>query len=171
MRLSWERSVRMFSVGQLVLYGTNGVCTVEDITEKTVGSFQAEYYVLKPTSAAASTLFVPTANEQLVGKMRPVMTAEEINGVLSQKSDGGEWIESKNERTEAFKDIIASGDPAALLGMIRLLHAHRDLQTGQGKRLHLSDERFLKEAEKMIGEEFSLVLGVDRDEAIALILA
>ena len=32
----------MFSVGQNVLYGTNGVCVVNDITEKKVGKVSME---------------------------------------------------------------------------------------------------------------------------------
>ena len=42
--------------------------------------------------------------------------------------------------------------------------------TAQGKRLHISDDRILREAEKMVGDEIATSLGVTREEAIALIL-
>ena len=166
-----KRGVGMFSVGQLVLYGTNGVCRVDEITEKHIGNVKMEYYVLKPVTSAASTLYVPTSNEQLVGKMRGVLTRDEIKEVLSNKPEAGEWIESKQERTDFFKSVVSNGDCAALIGMIRQISFHRDRQLADGKRLHLSDERFLKEAEKMICEEFSMVLGIDRDKVIESVLA
>ena len=57
-----------------------------------------------------------------------------------------------------------------LIRLIRQIRAHEQEQLGKGKRLHLSDERFLKEAEKMICEEFSLVLNIDRNEVLSRIL-
>ena len=52
----------VFDIGQTVLYGSNGVCTVAGVTEKRVGSFKANYYVLKPVSANSATLFVRPAS-------------------------------------------------------------------------------------------------------------
>ena len=51
----------MFCVGQTVLYGSNGVCMVDDVTEKRIGKTKMQYYVLKPLCNNTSTLFVPTA--------------------------------------------------------------------------------------------------------------
>lgn len=160
----------MFSVGQTVLYGTNGVCTIDDITTKSVGKTKIEYYVLKPVCSNTSTLFVPTANEKLVAKIRYILSADEINALLADTQDCDEWIDNKLERNEKFKAIISEGNSAKLIRLIRLIHIHEQEQTAKGKRLHLSDERFLKEAEKMICEEFSMVLKIDRDEVIARIL-
>ena len=161
----------MFSVGQFVLYGTNGVCRVDEITEKVIGNVKMEYYVLKPVAAAASTLYVPTSNEQLVGKMRLVLTPEEANEVLANKPEAGEWIEIKQDRTEHFKSVISGGNCTELIGLIRLINSHRDIQIAEGKRLHMSDEKFLREAEKMVCEELSVVLDIDRDEALERVLA
>ena len=160
----------MFSVGQTVLYGTNGVCKIEDITVKTVGKVKMEYYVLKPVGSESSTLFVPTANEALVKKIRFVLSEEEIRDILADGNDGEQWIDNKIERSEHFKEIIARGDSAEVVGMIRLIHLHAQEQLAKGKRLHISDERFLKEAEKMVCGEFAMVLNVSHDDVIDLIL-
>ena len=160
----------MFCVGQKVLYGANGVCTIDDVTEKSVGDHVLQYYVLKPVASAASTLFVPTANEQLVGKIRNVLTADEAKAILADLPDCGAWTDDKTERSEHFKSVISSGDCVELIRMIRLLKAHEAEQVANGKRLHISDERFLKEAEKMVGEELAIVLGVERGEVLPLIL-
>ncbi len=160
----------MFSVGQNVLYGTNGVCVVEDITEKKIGKVCVEYYVLKPLSANMSTLFVPTQNEQLTKKIRGVLPKEEIDVILSDLPDAGEWNDNKQERSERFKNVVSGGDCVELIRMIRLIKSHGDELSETGRHLHISDERFLKEAIKMVSEEISLALDVDVKTAADLIL-
>ena len=160
----------MFSVGQNVLYGTNGVCVVEDITEKKVGKVSMEYYVLKPLASDSSTLFVPTHNEELVKRIREILNKDSIDSILADLPDIGEWNENKQERSDHFKSIIADGDCVELIGMIRLIHAHSNELAENGRHLHMSDERFLKEAEKMVSEEFSQALGVEREAIIPMLL-
>ena len=160
----------MLDIGQTVLYGANGVCRIEDITVKSVGKQKMEYYVLKPVDSESSTLFVPTANEALVKKIRSVLSESEIRGILADRQACEDWNDNKIVRSEHFKDIIARGDSSELVRMIRLLHLHAQQQLARGKRLHISDERFLKEAEKMVCGEFALVLNVSRDDVIELIL-
>ena len=58
----------MYSIGEVVLYGSNGVCEITEITTKKIGKDSIEYYVLKPVCSDSSTLFVPTQNEMLVSR-------------------------------------------------------------------------------------------------------
>ena len=161
----------MFSVGQNVLYGTNGVCVVNDIIEKKVGKVSMEYYVLKPLDTNFSTLFVPTGNENLVKKIRTVMTKDMINDILSHLPDPGEWNDNKQERSDEFKQIISEGNFTELVRMIRLIYKHSDELSSLGRHLHMSDERFLKEAEKMVSEEIALAFDIDRQQALDMVLA
>ena len=159
----------MFRDGQIVLYGTNGVCTVQGVTERRIGKIKYEYYVLKPLGINSSTLYVPTSNEQLVGKIRNILSEDEANGILLNLPQIGEWNDNKPERTETFRVVISSGDRVELVRMIRLIHFHELQQIADGKRLHISDERFLKEAEKMVCEEFTIVLHSTREEILGRI--
>lgn len=160
----------MFCVGQTVLYGSNGVCMVDDVTEKRIGKTKKQYYVLKPLCNNTSTLFVPTANQQLVSKMRRILTEDEAEAILRNLPPCGDWNDNKQERSEQFRAIITEGSCVELIRLIRLVRTHGQEQLAGGKRLHISDERFLKEAEKMICEEFSLVLHISRDEVLERIL-
>ena len=160
----------MFCVGQTVLYGSNGVCMVDDVTEKRIGKTKMQYYVLKPLCNNTSTLFVPTANQQLVSKMRRILTEDEAEAILRNLPPCGDWNDNKQERSEQFRAIITEGSCVELIRLIRLVRTHGHEQLAGGKRLHISDERFLKEAEKMICEEFSLVLHISRDEVLERIL-
>ncbi|MBQ3987457.1 MAG: CarD family transcriptional regulator [Ruminococcus sp.] len=160
----------MFCVGQTVLYGSNGVCMVDDVTEKRIGKTKMQYYVLKPLCNNTSTLFVPTANQQLVSKMRRILTEDEAEAILRDLPPCGDWNDNKQERSEQFRAIITEGSCVELIRLIRLVRTHGQEQLAGGKRLHITDERFLKEAEKMICEEFSLVLHISRDEVLERIL-
>ena len=160
----------MFCVGQTVLYGSNGVCMVDDVTEKRIGKTKIQYYVLKPLCNNTSTLFVPTANQQLVSKMRRILTEDEAEAILRDLPPCGDWNDNKQERSEQFRAIITEGSCVELIRLIRLVRTREQEQLAGGKRLHISDERFLKEAEKMICEEFSLVLHISRDEVLERIL-
>ena len=100
----------MFSVGQTVLYGTNGVCRIEKITTRRVGSSEMEYYVLKPVRSDCSTVFVPTGNETLVSRMRFVKSADEVRAILDDRTFSIDWIDNKNLRAERFRGIISGED-------------------------------------------------------------
>ena len=48
--------------------------------------------------------------------------------------------------------------------MIRELYIHKQKQLKNGKKMHLSDEQLMKEAERLLYSEFSLVLNIRADE-------
>ena len=157
----------MFEVSDIVAYGTNGVCTVTEITTKRIDKVNVEYYVLSPQSASSAKVFVPTHNEKLVGKMRAILTKDEVNELLENiPKEDEEWISNKNIRFETFKNIIAEGKSSELLKLIRTLRLHEKQQFKRGKRQHMADERFLKEAEKMVLGEFAYVLNETTDDIL-----
>lgn len=160
----------MFCAGQKVLYGSNGVCEIEDITEKKIGRERIEYYVLKPICSKSSTLFVPTHNEKLVAKIREVLSAEQIKEILSEVPDCSDWENDKLIRSESFRGVIAGADFTELIMLVRRIRLHAAKTAEAGKRLHVSDERFLREAEKMVCEEVSTAFDIDRDAALEMII-
>ena len=161
----------MYQRGEVVLYSAHGVCRITDIVRKTMAGETAEYYVLQPIYEEGSTLFLPTGNEKLTAKMRRTPPAEELLTLIRELPDQPSlWLEEESARRDTFRDIIARGDCSELMRMVRTLHLQRRRQQEKGKHLRLSDERFLKEAEKMLHDEFALVFHLDRDEVEPFIL-
>lgn len=155
----------MFQVNDMVLYGTNGVCKLVDIDVRDCGGRMVEYYILKPIYASNSTVFVPVNNEKLTSKMRYVLTKEEIDEkirLIPESSPG--WIDDERTRKERFKDIVSRADTFELIQLIKTLLEHQEAMMARGKKLHVADERMLQEAEKMICDEFSYVLGISKEE-------
>ena len=64
--------------GEYVRYSCNGVCLVDDIRMDTLGKeAPKEFYILKPVSNPASTIFVPTASQALVDRMARLPNQED----------------------------------------------------------------------------------------------
>ena len=163
----------MFQVKDVILYGTQGVCEITGTEEKSVGGKKRTYFILKPVSDKGSTVFVPTDNELALRKMRRLLTGEEIHRLIdSLPEEGGLWIDNENERRELFKSVLSEGDPRELIRMVKAIHLHKTRREAEGKRLHMSDERFFKDAEQVLCNEFQYVLGIgDKESMLAYIFS
>lgn len=161
--MAMERNTNQaFHKGDTVLYGENGLCRIDEISSQSFCGEMREYYVLRSLYCAGETVFVPTDNATLTGKMYPALTHDEIDALLRGIPETEpDWIESDDERKNRFDAILSSGDRGALIGMIRTLHAHKEKQEKRGKKLHIADERCYREGEKLISEEFAHGLQIE----------
>ncbi len=152
-----------YAIGEKIIYSQSGICQVEDITENEFYGEKTEYYVLRPLYDAGSLVYVPTDNEKLVSRIRSAMTADEVNRIISYMPNAENiWIDNDNQRKEAFSEILLENKPRRLTELIRTLRARREEQTLKKKRLHIADEHILERAQRILGDEISYVLGVDR---------
>ena len=155
----------MLKLNEKVMYGTTGVCVVQSIEDKRIGRETKRYYVLKPVSQASSTVFLPADNEKLLQKVRNVLSADEVRAMPDV------WVDNDAERKLRFGEIISSGDRKACLVLLRTLHNRQSELSTKGKRLHIADERALKEAQRLIHDEFSVALNMDIREVEEFIKA
>ncbi|MBQ8600174.1 MAG: CarD family transcriptional regulator [Clostridia bacterium] len=154
-----------------VLYGVHGVCKVSDTVKKRVGKEDKEYYVLRPVFDQTTVLYVPTWNEQLTAKLRRILSAEEIYAMIRSMPDEELlWVENENDRKRIYQEALVSGEREQLVRLIKTLHVRQQKRLEQKKALLLSDERFMKEAERILYEEFAYVLKIDRDQVLPLIM-
>lgn len=154
-----------FQQGDQVVYGIHGVCRIVDIERKMVERKSVEYYVLQPCAQTDATYYVPVHNEAAVAKMRKMLTAAELNALLtSDEIQTDCWIAEENLRKERYRKLIARADCAELISMIRQLHLHRQRQLAAGKKFHICDENFLKDAQRLIASEVSQILGIQPTE-------
>lgn len=154
-----------FQCGDQVVYGIHGVCRIVDIEQKAVDRKIVEYYVLQPCTQVDATYYVPVHNKAAVAKMRKMLTAKELNELLDSNEILEDcWIPEENLRKERYRKLIARADCAELIGMIRSLHLHKQRQLAAGKKFHLCDENFLKDAQRLIASEVSQILGIRPDQ-------
>lgn len=161
----------MFSINDKVVYGAQGVCTIEDIASLNLRGKPEKYYVLRRCSNDASVIYVPFENEELISKMRRILSADEIYKIIeSMPDETPDFIEDEAKRKEVCREILVSGDRVRIVRMIKALYSHKKEQQANNRHLHQSDERFLKEGEKLLHEEFALVLNIEPDEVLPFIL-
>lgn len=150
-----------FQCNDQVVYGIHGVCQIVEIQKKMVDHKAVEYYVLRPCNQSEATYYVPVHNQAAVAKMRKMLTIEQLNGLLrSDAVQQDQWIPEENLRKDRYRKLIARADCAELIAMIRSLHQHRQQQLAAGKKFHLCDENFLKDAQRLISGEVSQILGI-----------
>ena len=161
----------MFQVNDTVSYGTHGVCQITEIGEKNLTGKSMEYYILKPVYNENSTLYVPVHSENLTGKMRRILSVREIREMIRQMPYHQEdWIDNENLRKTRYRELLTDGNRTELLKMLRTLYLHQQEQISKGKKLHNTDERFFREAEKLLFDEIALVLHIKPSQVLPFIL-
>ena len=141
--------------------------------KKNVAGVKKNYYVLKPVNDKGATVYVPTNNELVLKKIRKLLSAEEINTLIdSMPKEETCWIPNESERREYFKQVIAGGNHLELIKMIKAIYLHKNERQASGKRLHATDERFFKDAEQLLYNEFQYVLQLEnKAELLTYILS
>lgn len=155
----------MYTCGDLVVYGVHGVCRITELEQRMVDRKRLTYYVLEPLDQDGARYFVPTHNESSVGKMRAVLSAQALEALLrSNEVRADAWIPDENLRKQTDRELISSGDRTRLLQMVYSLHRHKSEVLAAGKKFHLCDDNFLRDAQKLLSSEFYLVLGIPANQ-------
>lgn len=152
----------MYQIGQQVLYGIHGVCSVAAIEQKRFGKTKSNYYILQPAAQPDSKYYIPVNSAAALSKLRPLLSRRELMDLLhSDQVRRDVWIADENQRKLKFRELLSLGDRAEVLSMIWCLHRHKQEQQKLGRKFHQCDEGFLKDAEKLMNAEFSHVLGIE----------
>lgn len=160
-----------YNVNDTVIYKTNGICKITEIAEQDFTGKNIEYFVLKPVYDNKRTIYISVQNEKLIAEMRRILSADEICDLIKTiPIENTIWIVNDSERSQRYKEILTRGDRTDLFRLIKTLYQRQRLQNEKGKKLHIADERFLKEAEKMLHEEFAYVLNIKREQVLPFIL-
>ena len=152
----------MYEIGQLIVYGNEGVCRVEEIgTPKISGvDKHRDYYTLAPIYREGK-VFTPVDSKVF---MRPVITREEALALIDRIPQmTAQVYENSNLRflNEHYQQCIQNYTCADLLQLIKDVRAKRRRMTERGKKLGLVDERYMKRAEEMLHGELGHRAGHD----------
>lgn len=158
----------MYQTGDRVVYGIHGVCAVVEQEQRKVDGKLVTYLVLEPVGQDGSRFLVPTHNAVAMAKLSPMLTKESLAELLESphvREDG--WISDENRRKQVYRELIGSGDRVKLVQQVRTLYRHKKRLAAAGKRSHLCDDNFLRDAERLLANEAAMVLEMDQDEAKA----
>lgn len=153
----------MFSVGELVVYGGEGVCRVERIGPSTLSCADRnrEYYTLRPIFHTGEVT-TPVDTRVL---MRPVMTMQEAESFLAALPQlDADAPGELNQRTarEHYQAVVSSFDCCRMAALLKMLYTKRDAARRSGKKVSQLDERYGKRAEDHLYEELAAALGIEK---------
>jgi len=154
-----------YQKNDLVVYGVTGVCKVQEICRPNLSGAEKdrEYYLLKPLHQDG-IIYAPLENAKV--PMRPVLSAEEVEHLIDMIPSISVEIRRAPTLQALAQDYQASvrtGNCRDLLELVMSIYAKRLQAESQKRRLGMVDERYMKQAEKLLYGEFSVVLGIDYD--------
>ena len=155
----------MFEKGGYVVYGTTGVCQVEEITGMKMKGASDEklYYVLRPCFQKGNTIFTPVNNEKIA--MRAVMSKKEAEALVKQIPEIEELNEADDkERERLYKAAIKSCNPGEWIRIIKTSYLRSRKREAEGKRATTVDERYFRAAEEHLYAELAVALGMEKDD-------
>lgn len=153
----------MYSIGQIIIYTTYGICRIDSIIQREFNGQVMDYYILTPLNGTKASLQVQVNNPVTLEKLRALLSKEELEELIVQiPFIEPYWIENENERKKHFATILRSGKRSEIIGIMRSIYNHQTQLKDRGKKLHACDEQYLKDAEKIIYEEMSYVLNIEK---------
>ena len=156
----------VYKPGDKIVYGIHGVCEILEVVTRIIDRRKRDFYVLQPIGQTADRFFVPTDNAAALAKMHTLLSRDDIENLFNMNVDlDGIWISDDNQRKQRYRELISSGDRKVLVYLIKVLHIHRAKQQAQGRKFHISDENFLRDALKLLSSEISYVLNISQPEA------
>ena len=163
----------MFNIGGYVSYRSEGVCIITDIRCESFGSIgkDEKYYILSPLNDPKSTVYVPASNEKLMSMMRKLLSAEEIENMVSELREKRlEWISDNRLRNSRFKEILLIGDRRELILVANTLAEKLAEQEKTGIKLPQTDINTLKRAITLLYNEFSATTDISSSEDLIGVL-
>lgn len=152
-----------YKIGDYVLYGFSGSCQVVEIGPLSFGGPDKIYYSLKPVYDSRSTVYVPLNKENEI--VRKVITKPEAEEVLKKISQGPS-NDTAFER-EGCEEVLKSGDNVEVSRVIRQLRNLRKENRKNHKGLNISEERILRDAERIFFSELATALEMTMEDTLA----
>lgn len=161
-----EGRAEMYQTGDKVVYGAHGVCVVAGQQMQIINRRKENFLVLEPVGQEGSRYMIPMDNHSAMGRVRSMMTREELENLLqSSETKSDCWIPDENRRKQTYRELIGSADTVRLMQMVHTLYLHKASQVASGRKVHLCDDNFLRDAEKLLAGELAVVLNIQQDEA------
>ena len=152
----------MFQSGELVVYGSTGVCRVEGYAgpDQPGGDRGRRYYLLKPLWQDG-VIYAPVDSEKV--PMRPVMSRMEAEALID-RMPGIQAAPCQGATAQALaqqcQSAVRQGGHQALIEMMKAIYRKRGLAEAKNRRLGLVDERYMKQAERLLYGELATALGI-----------
>jgi len=160
----------MFEIGDYIIYGSNGVCKVDQIGTMDANTFVSDrlFYTLIPVYRKESKVFTPVDNDKVI--MRHIITKKEAMELIGD-IDNIETIKESNDkkREEVYRTIVRQCDCREWVRMIKTLYKNKNERLAGGKKVTAGEEKYLKIAEDSLFGELAIPLEIQKNKVDAYI--
>ena len=154
----------MFQVGDLIVYGGNGVCRVTAVGQQAARTgTQRIYYTLRPIHGT-ETIYAPVDSGV---SMRPALTRQEADALISRlPSIQAAAVTGSNTQllSHSYQALFQSNSCTDLVGLLKCIYGKDSAARKQGKRPGKVEERYRKRAEELLYGELSAGLELPVEE-------
>ena len=155
----------MYQIGEKVVCGSKGVCSVENITKLNISGIdkEREYYILKPVYMAASTVYVPVDHAETA--LRSVLTEAEARELL-EKIPGLTTISIANEKflEQEYKTCLRTDRCEEWIRILKTTMERKEKRLEAGRKVTAVDAKYLKIAQDCVYGELAVALSIPRED-------
>ena len=163
---SKEEKNPVYKIGDVVYYGTNGICSIEDITTLDFQGISKDrlYYVLADTGNTGK-IFVPVDGD--TSKMRKLISKEDAMTLISEiKNIEPLKLKDEDKPEPEYKEVLKKYDCVELIRLIKCIYFRKLKRIGEGKKVTVVDDKYMKLAEEVLHQEIGSVLGIPKDQVL-----
>ena len=155
----------MYQVGDRIIYGSNGVCVIDEIKMIEVPRTDElkAYYIIKPMYQECK-ISVPVDTKMF---MREIISADEARALIDtipQVDAQPYYNTALRQLQDYYEKKISSHNCVDLIEMIISIYRKRKQLLEQKRKFGAIDERYLKRAEELLFGELSVALDVPKTE-------
>lgn len=155
----------MFSIGDKIIYGSDGVFTVSEYASSPIDKNDTrQFYVLRPVHGpAGNVIMTPVDNER--AKMRPVMSREEAIAFVDSLSQIEVLtVDREKNRRDIYRKTLETASAESLVSIIKTVQMRRIELAKVKKRPSESDNDYEKKAKHCLYGELSVALEIPFSE-------
>lgn len=156
----------MFKVGDYVMYKTEGVCKVDQITTMDVDPKDKQkrlYYVMIPVKDSGLKIYSAVENTAI--PRRPIMTEQEARTMIETMAELPVLeIENEKYREESYKRALKSCNCQEWVRVMKTIYLRKKGRLSEGKKSTAVDDHYQKAAKELLLGELSVALNMSEDE-------
>jgi CarD family transcriptional regulator len=162
--------VKLFSIGDKIVYGSEGVFTVSEYTDSPIDkNDDRRFYVLKPIFGPEGNIIM-TPVDNINVKMRAVMDRSDALSFIERIPDICILtVEKEKNRRDTYREALACANCEQYVSIIKTVYARREEAIKQKKRLAESDNDYEKKAKFCLFGELSVAMGISVSEVERLV--
>ncbi|WP_294855602.1 CarD family transcriptional regulator [uncultured Oscillibacter sp.] len=163
----------MYQVGDLVFYGSIGVCEITGIISRTV-EFRRhlKFYVFKPLYCLNYIILVPVDIRKVF--MRPIISSSEANRLLDLIPTIGAkayYNRKLNQLTEHYEAFLKTHECLDLIKLTISIYDKKRIADHKQQKFGSVDEKYMKRGEDLLFGELAAALEISKNKAAEYVAA